>query len=163
MTFRFQSALGIALLFSILLSCDKDEVSPQPPQAACHLQKEMTDDGNYSLYQYDKGGNPTKIESYNPYLMTHVLDIFYDKIALSEVNKLHPMTFSTLYDVGFLTTLPNVALVSVTMDNVTQVNWRTYFFHYDPSGRLIRVGEETENVHNDDEWELLLSYNDGTM
>jgi len=153
--------LTFIILFSTLFACQKDDdASPPVAAAACRLQKEMTDDGYSLLYSYDDDGNPAKIESYNPYYMTHVLDVFSDGMSIAEVNKLHPMTFTTHYGVGFLTTLPDIALISVTMDGVTQVNWKTYFFHYDFKGRLVRVGEETENVHGDDEWELLITYNE---
>ena len=160
MIFRYLHVLCLGIVLPpILSSCEKED-APQPAVAQCRLQKETTDDGYYTLYHYDVEGNPTKIENYDPYKMTRVLDVFYDKLSLSEANKLHPMTFTTQYDAGFLTTKPSKALVSVTMDSATQVNWRTYTFHYDPRGRLTTVGEESENVYNDDEWELLVSYND---
>ncbi|MBL0745553.1 hypothetical protein [Chryseolinea lacunae] len=156
-----QRHVTLIFLYATLFACQKDD-QPQPASvaAACRIEKEMTNDGNFLLYRYDADGNPTQIETHNPYLATHVLDVFYDKIATAEVNKLHPITFTTNYGVGLLTTLPDVALISVTMDGVTQTNWRTYFFHYDYKGRLVRVGQETENIHGDDQWELLISYND---
>jgi hypothetical protein len=154
--------LTLFILFLTLFACQKDDDSSPVAVvvAACRIQKEMTDDGHSLLYSYDDDGNPTKIESYNPYYMTHVLNVLSNGMSIAEVNKLHPMTFTTYYGVGFLTALPDVALISVTMDSVTQVNWKTYFFHYDFRGRLVRVGEETENVQGDDEWELLITYNE---
>lgn len=155
-----QSYETLTILFLTLFACKKDD-EPQPiAAAACRIQKEMTDDGHSVLYSYDADGNPTKIASYNPYYMTHILEVFGDGMAISEANKLHPITFTTNYGVNFLSTLPDLALISSTMDGVTQVNWRTYFFHYDFKGRLVRVGEETENVIGDNEWELLITYND---
>lgn len=148
------------ILFLTLFACQNDDDADPVAVAACRIQKEMTDDGHSLLYSYNGEGDPTKIESYNPYYMTHVLTVFGDGMSIAEANKLHPMTFTTNYGVGFLTTLPDVALISVTMDGVTQVNWKTYLFHYDFRGRLVRVGEETENVHGDDEWELLITYNE---
>jgi YD repeat-containing protein len=155
------ASLIITILFLAFFGCKKDD-EPQPGvvTAACRLLKETARDGNYLVYSYDNDGNPTKIETFNPYIMTHKLDVFNDKITLSEVNKLHPYTFTTNYGVGLLTKLPDLAVISVTMDDSTQVNWKSYFFQYDSKGRLVSVGEETENIPNDDEWELLISYND---
>jgi hypothetical protein len=153
------SAHTLTILFLILVGCQKKD-EPQPDTtAACRIQKEMTN-GDYLLYSYDEEGNPTKIETHNPYVMTNVLDVFYDKIATTEVNKLHPITMTTNYGVGLLTMLPDVASTSVTMDDVTQVNWRTHFFRYDFNGRLVRVARETQTIPGDDEWELLISYNE---
>jgi hypothetical protein len=158
MKHRIQSWLTLAILFLTVLACKKDD-EPAPVAPACLIQKEMVD-GHGTYYTYDKEGNPIKIEKYNPYYKTHVLDVFYDKISVVQDNVAHPMTITTKYDAGILTTQPSVALVSTTVDGVTTVNWRTYLFRYDYKGRLIRVGEETENIVGDAQWELLIDYNE---
>lgn len=53
-----------------------------------------------------------------------------------------------------------MASVSIDDGDTLRVNYYTYFFFYNAKGQLIKVGEQTDYIVGDDEYDLNIYYNE---
>ncbi len=113
------------------------------------------------LYEYDSQGMPLKITRYRPNGSPDITtDIYYNAVVQTGVINNHNVGSTLNYDADlFNKQLPYMAKVSSTLDGITQVNYKQYFFFYDDKDRLIKVGEQT-NAAGDREFDLHIFYDD---
>jgi YD repeat-containing protein len=153
---------ALYLLVSISCSKDDEEDDAKAGEAACRIDSETTSlIGNEATwqYEYDEAGNPTKITEYNRYGgVALVVDIFYDGMRKAAPNS--NVSVATVYDGNIFTSKPTKANVSITEGAIEQRNFYTFFFFYDAKGRLETVGEQTDYVSGDFEWDLHITYDD---
>ncbi len=163
-TFLF-AALLLCLLF--LFSCKKSGTSPSPPtgQATCKLVRESTTlSGNHATYDYtyDANGNVIMMKKFigDSYHVLQDSSVVSD-ISIARYNVYDWPYASTLmqYDLSF-DLLPNKSIMAITENGITRVNQFTYFFFYDSKNRLYKVGEQTDYVTGDYEYDLTIHYND---
>jgi hypothetical protein len=153
------------LLFS---SCKKTTTSVSPPgTAACKPTTESTTlSGNNATYEYTYGANG-KVSLIKKFIGGgyHVLA---DSIVVGDYTIVeyynsnysgYPMIQTTVYK-GSLDGMPTEAQVSLQEGAVTQTDVWHYFFFYDNKNRLNKVGEQTDHVVGDWEYDLDILYND---
>lgn len=159
------SLLSITLFISVTVSCKKDTVNPSVPSNACVLQEEYTGlVGNQAVwkYTYDKSGNLITINhNYPNGTPITIMDVGSASRIESKVVPpgSDPVITELRYE-GDMSGSPTKAFLSITLDKITTVNYKTFFFFYDSKGRLYLVGEQTDNIVGDLEWDLHIFYND---
>ena len=159
------SILSITLFISVTVSCKKDTVNPIVPSNACVLQEEYTGlVGNQAVweYAYDKSGNLITINhNYPNGTPITIMDVGSAGCVESKVVPpgSDPVITELRYE-GDMSGSPTKAFLSITLDGITRVNYKTFFFFYDSKGRLYLVGEQTDNIIGDLEWDLHIFYND---
>ncbi len=148
----------------VMSACKKNAapVTPTIPLAKCIIKLEATTlAGNEKTWQYefDATGKPTVIKVLRP--------------NGSEEGSHQIGTNSTRYDFGtvgnyrilkyevsdMFRELPAKAFVSPNINGILSVNYYTYFFFYNASKQLIKVGQQTDFVIGDAEYDLNISYN----
>jgi hypothetical protein len=151
-----------AIMATILIlgGCSKDKALAPLKTSNCVLQSEATtligNDATWT-YEYDQDGNPKVITKMNRYGgVENKVEIVFDGTIITRSNAI----LKTGYDAAIMLALPTKADVSITMGGVEQRNYWSYFFFYDAKGRLVKVGEQTNNVTNDHEYDLTITYDD---
>jgi hypothetical protein len=165
---HIQNITWLVVAMGLLNSCKKDSTAAVPPPlsvANCVLKSEATSlVGNEKTfeYQYDQNGNPKEVKIYNRFGgLISTCRVGSNTVTWNN----NPQTegwdreTNTVYQTSdIFTGFPAKASVSFREDLITQVNVWTYFFFYDAKGRLITVGEQTDNVPGDWEYDLNISY-----
>lgn len=158
----------MVLLFA---GCKKTATTlvPQPPGgAACKLKTESTNlGGNYDSYEYsyNQDGKISLIKKFigGPY---HVLS---DSILIGDHTVVsypslddnwQKLVGTTVYEGSMFDALPVKAFIAREERGVTQTDVFTYFFFYDNKNRLKTVGEQTDHVTGDREYDLNIFYDD---
>lgn len=150
-----------------IVSCKKNGTSPASPatQTACQLISESTTlSGNHATYDYtyDTKGNIIMMKKFigDSYHVLQDSSLVSD-ISIARFNVYDWPYVSTLmeYDVSF-DLMPAKSHLAFTENGITRVNQFTYFFFYDAKNRLYKVGEQTDNVTGDYEYDLTIYYND---
>jgi YD repeat-containing protein len=157
---------ALLALFSVACKDDKD-TAPTPAGAVCTLTGEATTlSGNEKswTYEYNDQGQITRINRFNVYgTLNLVGDISGNivKYASVPLPSTHEVTQVYEYVGGeLIDAKPTTASVSMTIDDEVNPDYMTFFFFYDAKGRLELVGEQTDNVNGDLEWDLHIYYND---
>ena len=176
---RILSTLPV-LLTILFTSCDKSAspaISPSPSPlplpvtlapSKCQLVTETTNlSGNSAtyLYSYSNDGNVSSIKKFTGnrqnlpadsilVYYNHTINYYPSGVA-GKYNIL-----ATDYDANIFTGLPSKSSVSITLDGIEQRNYWSYFFFYDAKNRLIKIGEQTNTVTGDLEYDLNITYND---
>lgn len=159
-----KTSLWIVMLIILLIpGCEKNNPAPLSlgSTSKCVLQSETNgligNEGSWA-YEYDAEGNPALITRFNRYgIIESTLEIFYDGIVRTRGTTI----VKTSYDANIhQSLLPSKAQVSITMDGVEQRNYWTYFFFYDAQNRLVKIGEQTDHIANDWEYDLIISYDE---
>jgi hypothetical protein len=165
---KYLNILLFTLSIGIIVSCKKNTSSnPVTPNDAKCVVKTATSllSGNntYTEYEFDNTGKPTFIKGYRPngsigseaeLGFTSVVHYRFDGPAGRR-----PSTIVN-YNADIFTELPTKANVSVWVDDTLMVDRWTYFFFYNAKNQLIKVGEQTENIAGDWEWDLNIYYNE---
>ncbi len=157
------------LLFSVLLfnSCKKNGTTAPPVTlAACKPTTESTTlSGNAATYEYTYGTNG-KISLIKKFIGggSHVLadSMLVGNSTIVEYytsSSGFPMIQTTVYT-GSLDGMPTEAQVALQEGAVTHTDVWHYFFFYDNKNRLVKVGEQTDHVIGDWEYDLDILYND---
>ncbi len=167
----FLSSL-VTLLVLALMGCKKNAPNQMPGTvgAKCLLTSEtdlLTGNEKKFDYQYDDKGLLTSVTAttlqYSAPLGTYAT-------AGSGVTYSYPTNVPgktgkiiTIYDqsaTNVYNELPTKASVSITIDDTLKTNYYTYFFFYNDKKQLVKVGEQTDYIVGDWEYDLNISYND---
>lgn len=133
---------------------------------ACKPTLEATNlsgnDGIY-VYRYKSDGTVSSITKRGP--VGNLLDstaVSYDHVSqYSPGNTAGTFNFTTaVFQGNVYTGQPTRSDVSITIGGVEQHNYWSYFYFYDTKGRIIKVGEQTNNVIGDYEYDLNITYDD---
>jgi hypothetical protein len=160
----FLAALPIATL--IVSGCNKPTIPAAPGAAACQLKTESTTlSGNNATYEYsyDAKGKITTIKKFASGV--HAL---LDSMIIGDKTIVHyyksssgfDMIQTTEYNQSFVDGMPTEAHVALQEGAVTHTNVYHYFFFYDSKNRLSKVGEQTDLVIGDWEYDLSIGYDD---
>ncbi|RAW02294.1 hypothetical protein [Pseudochryseolinea flava] len=143
---------------------DDDDKKAEPP--ACRITVERSNmmyDPVRWEYEYDDKGNPSRIRMFNERFnfVVYAVDVYYDGVIRTDADVVNPKTIlKTSYDADIFRARPSKANLSITIGSHEQVNWKTFFFFYDSKGRVIKIGEQTDHLPDDYEWDLDITYND---
>lgn len=157
----------VVISVSLLNSCKKTTtpVSPQGTAACKPTTESTTLSGNNTTYEYTYGTNG-KISLIKRFIGGgyHVLADStvvgdYTTVAYYTSNSGFPMVQTIVYK-GSLDGMPTEANVALQEGAVTRTNIFHYFFFYDSKNRLYKVGEQTDLVVGDWEYDLDILYND---
>lgn len=154
---------ALLLLILIVTGCKKTGGSPPAVQTAqCRPVKEFTTlSGNEASYEYtySNDGKVTMIKNYYPYHVIKDSTIVGDKTTANYKAEWPYSIWVADYSNSF-DLLPYKTQLAVTEGTITRTDQFTYFFFYDSKNRLCRVGEQTDLVVGDNEYDLVISYND---
>ena len=158
--------LFVLVLCVIISSCDKNSTtSPNPPiilnptSANCFI-KTVTNTGFTTLYDFDSNNNLATIKGPAADRITNIgSNSVTFNYTTSSLNL--PGWRYIKYETSDITTqFPSKAFVSLNDGQVTTVNYETYFFFYNTKNQIIKVGQQTENIIGDWEYDLDIYYND---
>jgi len=150
------------------IGCKKDSTNNTPPataQAKCAIISETTSlSGNQKNfeYKYDNKGNLILVTVTTPLGSP----LFKYETSDQSVVASHPYggyinSTITKYEVSDIRSeLPARAFVSLQDGDTLRVNYYTYFFFYNSKKQLIKVGEQTDYVKGDVEYDLNIFYNE---
>lgn len=156
---------GMALGF--FTGCKKNTPNNSPPviQAKCAIKSETTAlSGNQKVfdYQYNAKGNLSVVNVATPggnplfKYETGEQSVVASHEYLGKIN-----ATITKYEVSDLySQLPSKAFVSLQDGDTLRTNYYTYFFFYNSKKQLITVGEQTDHIIGDYEYDLNIFYND---
>lgn len=161
--------LFVLLSFMVLFNgCKKNPSPVSTVTAKCKPASEYTNlSGNAATYEYVYGtdGNISSLKKFiggGYHVLADSLLVFYDHTerftpgnTTGSFNKVN-----TVFNANIFTGFPTRADISITLDGVEQRNYYTYFFFYDTENRLIKIGEQTNTVSGDLEYDLEITYND---
>ncbi len=162
------------ILFVVLLStaffngCKKNDSPISKVLVKCRPATEYTNlSGNDATYQYaySTDGNISLIKKYiggGYHVLADSMLVYYDHtIRYSPGNTAGSFNnVRTEFNANIFTGSPTRADISITLNGVEQRNYYTYFFFYDTKNRLIKIGEQTNTVTGDLEYDLEIIYND---
>jgi hypothetical protein len=135
--------------------------SPPPTGARCLVQTDTNTFAGQNVwaeYTYDDQGLPSLITEFNVGGVASTTEVMGFTVV-----KTLPMSYvavTTVYDAVLATDLPTQGDVTLTIDGVDTPNYTSYFFEYDEKGRLVLVGQQTNNIAGDWEWDLEVTYDD---
>jgi hypothetical protein len=160
----------VALLLTVFffISCKKTPVTPTPPsgiQAKCVIKSEtnsLAGNQKYIEYQFDDKGLLTSVNATTPLGSPLVNYKISDNVIVASFEYLGKTNFtSTKYEVSDIyNELPSRASVSIKDGDTVRVNYYSYFFFYNSKKQLVKVGEQTNNVIGDWEYDLNIYYNE---
>lgn len=161
--------LFVLVFISVLFnSCDKNTSPLSSLTAKCKPVTESTtlsgNDATYE-YSYSTDGNVSSIKRFiggGYHVLADSTLVFYDHTVRYAPGNT-PGSFNsvaTVYDANIFTGLPTKANISITLDGAEQHNYYSYFFFYDTKNRLVKIGEQTNTVTGDLEYDLSVTYND---
>ena len=161
--------LPLLLVTALLIISCKKNTTPATilNNPACKPVTESTAlSGNNATYEYVYGGDG-KITTIKKFIggASHVLQ---DSIVVGDKTTVHyytnssgfPMILTTAYNGSIFDGLPTEAHIAIQEGVVTHTNVFHYFFFYDSKKRLNKVGEQTDLVFGDNEYDLSIAYND---
>lgn len=162
--------IAVVLLFA---GCKKTVTTTQPPPpgtAACKLITESTNllGGNNTVsyeYNYNTAGRISMIKrfiggSYHV-LTDSTLIGDYTIVNYADLNdNWQKLVGTTVYEGSMFEALPAKAFLAREERGITQTDVFTYFFFYDNKNRLKTVGEQTDHVIGDWEYDLNIFYDD---
>ena len=148
----------------ILFSCKKSSTTTTTPittQAKCVVKTETTAlSGNGKNFEYQFDGKENLIVINVVGVSAGVYEIGSNTVTKNYTYLGKPAFTSTRYETSDITTkLTARAFVSINDGDITRVNYYTYFFFYNNNNQLIKVGEQTDYVIGDWEYDLNIFYN----
>lgn len=158
--------LFTVILSSILSSCEKDATVslnppniPNPPRASCFI-KTVTNTGFTTTYEFDNNNNLSTIKGPTADRITNIGSNTITSNYITSSLSL-PGWRSIIYEASNITTqFPSKAFVSINDGQITTVNYETYFFFYNTKNQIIKVGQQTDNILGDWEYDLDIYYNE---
>ncbi len=157
---------AIIMITHIIISCKKTTApTPVTTQAKCAIKTETTGlSGNEKGFEYqfdDKGKLHLVKVLYPNGALKSTYEIGSNTITQNYTYNGKPAFSSTRYETSDITTgMPARAFVSINDGDTTKVNYYTYFFFYNNKNQLIKVGEQTDYVIGDREYDINIFYND---
>ena len=161
-------SLSVLVLLLLAISSCKKNSSPAPvtTTAKCKpLTFSSNEGGNAasSVFAYGADGNMSSVK----YYWQNALQSS-EKVSYSGTSTTRPATvsvgltdsFNVYYDADIFNHLPASARVWLTLDGITQVDYKYYAYEYDSKNRLIKIKESTPHITGDYEYDLQVSYND---
>lgn len=158
---------GILFIYA---GCKKTSTPPLPPsnQATCKLLSESTTLlGNNAgfEYAYNTDGTILSIKKYgaNPRILQSTMSVSNNATQSTSPASVRVGlidSFNVYYDASLFNHSPQTARVWVTLDGITQVDYKLYSFVYDNKDRLVKVKESTPHIVGDFEYNLSVIYND---
>ena len=158
--------ISFPIVILLLGGCSKTTTPATPGVAACQLKTESTTlPGNNATYEYGYDGKG-KITTIKKFIggIYHVLSdsiligdktvVRYFKYGSPNFNRVQ----TTEYNQSFVDGMPTEAQVSLQEDAITHTNINHYFFFYDSKNRLNKVGQQTDHVNGDSEYDLSIGY-----
>lgn len=164
--------VNIGILVFIAQACTKDNTTLAPivpvPTATCVVRAQSTTlGGNYDNYEYvfDGDGQLQNLKKYigggYHILSDSILYGDFQTVRYQGLDYLPEMIILTTdYDGNIRNGNPTSAQVAFTEGLITKIEVFTYFFFYDQKNRLIKVGEQTNHVTTDWEYDLNIYYDD---
>ncbi len=157
--------LFVLLFFVLLLSSCKKSGTPAPASnlPTCKPKTESTTlAGNNATYQYSYNADG-KITTIKKFIGAAIVDSIVvgnsTIVSYYQSSSGFNMIQTTVYT-GSLDGMPSEAQVALQEGAVTHTDVWHYFFFYDNKDRLVKVGEQTDNVIGDYEYDLSIFYND---
>ena len=158
---------GLTLLLLVSLFGCKKTITPTIPigTAACKptiASTNLAANHNQFEYTYDNSGKIAVIKYFigGSYHVLEDSTLVGDNTIVS-YHKEWPYTIGTVvYNRSIWDGMPTEAIVSRTEGLITQTDVFHYFFFYDSKNRLVKVGEQTDHVIGDWEYDLSIFYND---
>jgi hypothetical protein len=162
-------AIWCCMALSFFTGCKKNgsantPATPAVPQVKCAIKSETTSlSGNQKNfeYKYDNKGNLIAVNvtapSGSPLFKYETSDqsVVASHEYLGKIN-----STITKYDVADIRSqLPAKAFVSLQDGDTLRVNYYTYFFFYNSKNQLVTVGEQTDHIIGDVEYDLNIFYN----
>lgn len=154
------------LSMTVIVGCKKSSPGTiVANKAKCTIIGETTAlSGNQKSFEYlyDGTGNPTLVKVFRPngsVESTHETGSTTSTFSSTGSGKLKRRIISYLAS-DIFSQLPTKAFVSIDDGDILKVNYYTYFFFYDNKGKLIKVGEQTDHVVGDREYDLNIFYNE---
>jgi len=160
---------GCLLVLSLLAiwSCKKSN-NPAPPATTAKC-KPLTFSSNYGgnavsyVFTYSADGNMSGLKYYLQNALRSSELVVYNGTSTTSpatVNTGLTDSFNVYYDADIFNHLPTSARVWITLDGITQVDYKYYSYLYDSKDRLIKVKESTPHITGDAEYDLQITYND---
>jgi YD repeat-containing protein len=159
-------------LLGLAGGCDEDETPGSPAGAAstakCKVQTESTTlAGNAATYKYTYAadGNLSKMDKLAggaSQVLLDTVNIGGDTVVVHR-NVSEPqraIDLETRYEGSIFDGFPARAELAVTERGVTKTNQNSYFFFYAATGQLTKVGQQTDLVQGDNEYDLTIAYDD---
>jgi YD repeat-containing protein len=152
--------------------CEEDETPSSPAGAAstapCKVQMASTTlAGNAATFKYTYGadGNLSKIDKLAGGSSQVLLDTVTigGNTVVEHRNVSEPqraMDLETRYEGSIFDGFPARAELAVTERGITKTNQNSYFFFYAATGQLTKVGQQTDLVQGDNEYDLTIAYDD---
>ena len=166
---RIIQLLIVPVVVLLFTGCKKDTTTATTlNNAACKPVTESTAlPGNNATYEYVYG-NDGKITTIKKIIggASHVLQdsvLVGDNTTVNYHNLNYPpgsTIITTVYNGSIFNGMPTQAHISITERGITQTDVYTYFFFYDNKNRLNKVGEQTDHIIGDNEYDLSIAYND---
>ena len=157
----------LVLLLLLAASCGKDKpAAPATPNTSCKPTGFSSNEGgNFTsdVFTYGADGNVSMIKHY----LQNVLRTT-ERVSANATSTTQPATvragltdsFNVYYDADIFSHLPASARVWITLDGITQVDYKYYAYLYDSKNRLVKVKESTPHILTDYEYDLQIAYND---
>lgn len=155
----------IVLLTGFLLSCKKNSPAvPTVTSAKCTVKTETTAlAGNQKSFEYewDAGGKLIRVNTFFPNgASAGIYEIGSQSIVFKRTGSGITTQRITKYNVSDINLeLPTEAYLSLDDGFILRANYYHYFFFYNAKKQLIKVGQQTESVIGDNEYDLDISYN----
>ncbi len=154
----------LLILVTLFSSCKKSGTTKSPVvHAACKPIKESTTlSGNNATYEYSYNaeGKITTIKKFSGRALVDSTVAGNSTMVSYYISSSgFDMIQTTVYK-GSLDGMPTEAQVALQEGAVTHTDVWHYFFFYDTKNRLVKVGEQTDNVIGDYEYDLSIFYDD---
>jgi hypothetical protein len=162
---KYINIILLVFLIIILVNCKKSTpAAPAVTTAKCTIKTENTGlAGNQKsfVYELDAQGNPNRVETFYPTGgSAGIYEIGSQSVVFKRTTSAITAQRITKYNVSDITKeLPTEAYVSLDDGFVLRVNYYHYFFFYNAKKQLIKVGENTETIIGDNEYDLNIIYN----
>jgi hypothetical protein len=157
----------LILVLLAVAGCGKDKPpAPITSNAACQpVGFSSTEGGNFTsaAFSYGADGNIATIKYSLQNVLQNTEQVVYNATSTTQPASVRAGltdSFNVYYDADIFNHLPGSARVWITLDGITQVDYKLYAYVYDTKNRLIKVKESTPHITTDYEYDLLITYND---
>jgi hypothetical protein len=147
------------VITSMLISCGKDKTPPNAAIADCLIKTAVVSSSNSASAEYIFDSN-NNLSSVKELPSGRTVNIGSNTVTNNYTYLDRPAWNLIKYDVSDITQeLPVMAFVSINDGQITTVNYETYFFFFDDKDQLVKVGQQTDNIKGDWEYDLDIYYN----
>jgi hypothetical protein len=155
----------MAAVTAMLYSCKKNGIpAASSNNAACKPETEFTTLNGINAtykYTYNNDGKITTIKKFIGLVIVDSMVVGDNTTArYYQSSSGFKMVQSVVYNQSFIDGHPTEAQVALQEGAITQTDVWHYFFFYDSKNRLTKVGEQTDHVIGDPEYDLSITYDD---